>query len=127
MDKILIDKDGIVYGLQKTGKGILFAYIRTKNDKKFKHIGTIDLKEKTYIKDMFNTIFFRKMKSIGFPYYLIKALVEHGAIDTLKVNLPDRTLKISAEKALKEGNFINYKKKGYELQIHIPIDKFEEE
>lgn len=124
--KILQDKDGIVYKLQTTGNTI-FVYIKTKNDKKFKHIATIDVKSKTYEKSMFNTVFFERTNTIGFPYYLLKALYDKGIVKKIKVDIADKTLVIDAEKAFKVGRFFNYKKKGFELQIHIPINEFEEE
>ena len=123
-NKILKDKDGIVYKLQTTGN-TMFVYIRTKNDKKFKHIATIE--NKIYEKSIFNTVFFEKAKTIGFPYYLLKALHDKGIVKKIKVETPDKTLTIDTEKAFKVGKFFNFKRKGYELQIHIPINEFEEE
>ena len=124
-DKIFKDKDENLYKFHYTSNPEkIKLYLKNIGSKKWKYIADIDKSSKRYIKTIFNTHTFVKMHSIGFPYYILKALYPKY-IETIEVYLPDKVLRITVEKALQVGKFINYKKKGYELQLQVPIEEFE--
>jgi hypothetical protein len=116
------DKDGHQYKIKKTSTGYQ-VFLKNKGTRKWKHIA--DIEKGKWIKNFDNTHIFTKMKTIGFPYYLISRLITINAISEIEIRLPGKTL-VAPVEVIGEGKFLHYKKKGYELQIHIPIEKFKE-
>jgi len=113
--KVLIDKDGNVLTYHYDTKQV---YLRLKNGRNI-NIGRFE-DGKLYVKRDPVKHGFSADHSIGFNYQLLN----EGTFQEIVVYYGTDTLCISRKLAIQKGEVRNFKKKGYELQIFVPLTAF---
>jgi len=130
------DKEGVRYFISAGGT----VYIELPTDKKkkaknpYRKIGHYDYYHKIFIKkekfDM-NAVYY-KLQAFGFPYHLLKQLhanPDYG-LEKITVEFPRfERYEIDANLLFDKGYFLkqqfrNYKNKGLELRLYVPIKYF---
>ena len=121
-------KKGIEYIITING----YTYIKLPKEKRERKIGKYNRYEQTFIKnEKFNPdAIYYKLNSFGFPYHLLQFLYERLGLKKIIVKVSNwKQYEIEADKVLdkdkKLAQIRDYKKKGYELRIYIPIKYFE--
>ena len=130
------DKEGVRYFISAGGT----VYIELPTDKKkkaknpYRKIGHYDFYSKTFTKKEksdTNAVYY-KLQAFGFPYHLLKRLhtdQDYG-LEKVIVEFPKfEAYEIDANLLFKEGYFLkqqfrNYKNKGLELRLYVPIKYF---
>ncbi len=130
------DKEGVGYFI--SADGTVFIELPTDKKKKVKNpyrkIGHYDFYNKTFTKkekfDM-NAVYY-KLQAFGFPYHLLKELhanQDYG-LKKIIVEFPKfERYEIDADLLFDKGYFLkqqfrNYKNKGLELRLYVPIKYF---
>lgn len=127
------DPEGVKYFISAGGT----VYIELPSDKSkknpYRKIGKFDFYTKTFIKkDNYKDGTFRKLQAFGFPYHLLKKLHTEYDLQIVKVEISDIEIySIEASKLFETGYFVkqyrNYKNKGLELRLFVPIKHFTKE
>jgi len=127
------DKEGVEYFI--TINGVVFLELpkdKGKKKKKYRKIGHFDRHTKIFTKFEKNNpdAVFIKFNSFGFPYHLLKFLYEKFGLRKIIVKVSDwKKYEIEAEKLFEKGffeeKFLNFKRKGYELRLYVPIKYFQ--
>ena len=118
--RAFIDDFGVVYEITKNGK----IYLTLPREKKRRFIGQVI--GKVLHKDRWNTYIFKRTQEFGFPYEVLKYLLDTGEIEEIQITLGDVVYrrKIKSED-LKGSKFRHFKRQGYERQVFIKISEFE--
>ena len=130
--KRLRDKNGNIYVISVDGTVSMQTTADQKKDK-WRKIGRFDRETGIFWKnEKYNpdTIYYR-FSSFGFPYYLLRHLYEKEGLRKIIVIVSHwKQYEIEAEKVLDKEKRLSqieirdYKNKGYELRIYIPIKYF---
>lgn len=130
------DKEGVQYFV--SAGGTVFIELPTDKKKKTKNpyrkIGYYDFYEKAFIKKErfdINAVYY-KLQAFGFPYHLLKELHSNPSYGLKKVivEFPKfEKYEIDANLLFDKGYFLkqqfrNYKNKGLELRLYVPIKYF---
>jgi len=119
------DKEGVKYTITING----YVYLRLPKEKKERKIGKYDKYEQVFIKNerVNPDAIYYKLNSFGFPYHLLQFLYERLGLKKVIVNISHwKRYEIEADKIFNKelAQIRNYKRKGYELRLYIPIKYF---
>ena len=124
--EIIIKEQDIKHIIKKNGE--VYLELPRVQYKKRRLIGFINFDKKEFIKTYRQIHIFKKTDSIGYPFWLLAFLTKRQYINSLVLDFGDKRVKreITVEELKKKRQFLNYKKKGYELQIFFKINEFKE-
>lgn len=132
------DREGVSYFISASGS----VFIELPADKKssknpYRKIGFYDFENKVFIKKerYKKDAVYSKLNAFGFPYHLLKELSTNKlyGLEKIIVELEEIAIySISVVDFFNSGyflknNFRNYKNKGLELRIFVPIERFKRE
>lgn len=116
-----IDEDKNLYEISINGN----AYLTLHKEKKPRSVGKVDYYNKAFIKTRKNTHLFYKTQEFGFPYYLLKFLIDRKLIEKIYIDWDNYVFALKVdENLLKNSNFRYFKKQGFEKQVFIPVSRF---